>query len=154
MTGWGSSSCRCASVSCLNGREDNMNVPGTERGGLRWRLRAHAPRNLGMSLSFLLSLGKAFFICFCKKRSRLNSSHFGINTSNVRAAYVYFLELPEGSVNHNLVMVRPQHGGHVHLQGRERSFKSAKTFPPSLSPPSLTLLFSLCITPITRTLMG
>ena len=71
---------------------------------------------------------------------------------------MHFLEILKSSVNHNVVLVRPEHGGHVHLEkGTCRCYHhTADTadFSHNESHRALTLLFSLCSTPIKRTLRG
>lgn len=44
----------------------------------------------------------------------------------MHATYVHFLEILEGSINHNLVVVRPKHGSHVHLQGTKVLIQMSK----------------------------
>ena len=92
--------------------------------------RAHIPRNLGMTLSdffILFAGGNAFFNCLCNEEATGRSGRFQtICTCAVQICrfylfiyfntYVHFLEILESSVNHNIILVRPEHGGHVHLE--------------------------------------
>lgn len=71
--------------------------------------------------------------------------------------YVHFLEIPKSSINYNIILIRPKYGSHVHLEKKRnarvipRFEKRCKLRTALLA---LTLLFSLCITPIIRTLIG
>lgn len=74
---------------------------------------------------------------------------------------MHFLEILKSSVNYNIILIRPKHGSHDHLDEGEKkcicyhAVEKAQIMNKSREKPSaLTLLFSLCITPITRTLMG
>ena len=114
----------------------------------------------------LFAGGNAFFNCLCNEEATGLSGRFQtICTCAVQICrfylfiyfntYVHFLEILESSVNHNIILVRPEHGGHVHLErGTCRRYQTFFFFSLSYNEPHLTLLFSLCSTPIKRTLRG
>lgn len=96
----------------------------------------------------------------------VKSKHLVLKTNNsntwfllVFYTHVHFLEVLETSVDNNVVLIRPQHRSHVHLEEENSDpitlhilvIKLKKTI---RTPAVLTLLFSLCITPIKRTLTG
>lgn len=112
----------------------------------------------------LLAAGNVFFNCFCHKEIRqlfIISNTCTCATHRGATAFythVHFLEFIKSPVDYNVILIRPQHGGHVHLEKKIRFYshcRKAQIFQIlSKTPSALTLFFSLCITPIKRTLMG
>lgn len=130
LTWWGSSLCCCASVSFLKQTERQRQGSWKRRRHLAIITHGiiaitHTHRGIwgwsGQLYVVYSQVGTPFSPVSVRKDDHWTAPTSASPSSNLRAAYVHFPELLEGSINHNVAVVRPEHGGHVHLQGAKVS---------------------------------